>query len=193
MLTDVEYRYLRRNTRRFKMTPDEATAALGAAGVPLLPVFLAFQTAFGGYCPDDDVTYGIVGPDDNNEGEPRVRKQGRLQLVRCDLKNRTQIRLYLDQNGVFYQEDTPVAESFESYLVFAAYVAQTLQPLGWTYIDQERRATKRFRALSEKWEPAPVVPHATDPHHAVHQGPQYFELTLGDDRQLYVRPDLLKG
>ncbi len=195
MLTDFEYRYLRRNKRRFKMTWDEAIAAFAAAGIPPLPAFLEFQTVFGGYRPDEDVTYGIVDPteQDTGDGEPRFMERGGLQLARCDLENRMQIRLQIDQNGVFYYENTPVAESFESYLVFNAYCDQTLLPLGWTSIDPERRATKRFRAFFEKLDAAPVVRRATDQYHSIHQSDQFFAIAIGGNRQLFVRPDLLKG
>ncbi len=78
------------------MTRDEAVAAFQKAGVPTLPAFLDFQTAFGGYAPDDDVTYGVVGGKDES-GEPRWSQEGNLQFVRCDLSNRTQVRMSLDE------------------------------------------------------------------------------------------------
>lgn len=121
------------------MTQAEAAAELAAAGIPQLPAFIEFQTTFGGYSPDEDVTYGIVGLNDEGDGEPRWSEQDELQLVRCDLENRAQIRLRLDQSGVLYYEFNPVAESFESYIVFKAYCDQTLSPLQWTFIDHERQ------------------------------------------------------
>ena len=108
MLTEFEYRYLRSNGRRFKMTRDEATVAFDAAGVPQIPTFLDFQTAFGGYNPDPDFTYGIVGLEDRS-GEPRYSAKGDLQLARCDIDSCIQIRMTIDQNGVFYYDGTPVA------------------------------------------------------------------------------------
>ena len=108
MLTEFEYRYLRSNGRRFKMTRDEATVAFDAAGVPQIPTFLDFQTAFGGYNPDPDFTYGIVGLEDRS-GEPRYSEKGDLQLARCDIDSCIQIRMTIDQNGVFYYDGTPVA------------------------------------------------------------------------------------
>lgn len=143
MLTEFEYRYLRSNGRRFKMTRDEAMVAFDAAGVPQIPTFLDFQTAFGGYNPDPDFTYGIVGLEDGS-GEPRYSEKGDLQLARCDIDSCIQIRMTIDQNGVFYYDGTPVAESFESYIIFSAYLDQTLRQLGWTFIDEERRTTTKF-------------------------------------------------
>ena len=175
------------------MTRAEATSALAAAGIPQLPAFIEFQTAFGGYNPDEDVTYGIVGLNDNGDGEPRWIEQAELQLARCDLQNRTQIRLRLDQNGVFYYEHTPVANSFESYIFFNAYCDQTLSPLQWTFIDHERRATKRFKAFFDNLDAASVVHSATDLYHSIRQSNQYFEIAICGDNRLFVRPDLLKG
>jgi len=193
MLTEFEYQYLRRNKRRFKMTQAEAAAELAAAGIPQLPAFIEFQTTFGGYSPDEDVTYGIVGLNDEGDGEPRWSEQDELQLVRCDLENRAQIRLRLDQSGVLYYEFNPVAESFESYIVFKAYCDQTLSPLQWTFIDHERRATKRFRSFFDNLDYAPHVRSATDQYHSIHKNNQYFEISICGDRRLFVRPDLLRG
>lgn len=193
MLTEFEYRYLRRNARRFKMTHDEAAVAFAAVGIPELPVFIEFQAGFGGYNPDDDVTYGVVGPTHQSDGEPRWSKRVNLILARCDLENRMQIRLQIDQSGLFYYEHTPVAESFESYISFNAYCHQTLMPLGWTFIDHQRRATKRFIAFFEKLDKASVVPSGTDQFHSIRQSDQYFEIAIGGDRRLFVRPDLLRA
>lgn len=175
------------------MTRAEAASALAAAGIPQLPAFVEFQTAFGGYRPDEDVIYGIVELNDKGNGEPRWIEQGELQLARCDLQNRTQIRLRLDQNGVIYYEHTPVATSFESYVRFNAYCDQTLSPLRWTFIDHERRATKRFRAFFDCLDDASFVHTATDQYHSIRQSNQYFELAIGGVQQLFVRPELLKA
>jgi len=113
MLTEFEYRYLRSNGRRFKMTRDEAMVAFDAAGVPQIPTFLDFQTAFGGYNPDPDFTYGIVGLEDRS-GEPRYSEKGDLQLARCDIDSCIQIRMTIDQNGVFYYDGTSRDASLNS-------------------------------------------------------------------------------
>ena len=192
MLTEFEYRYLRSNGRRFKMTRDEAVAAFDVAGIPPIPAFLDFQTAFGGYNPRPDYPYGIVGLEDRS-GEPRFSVEGELQMALCGLDSCVQIRMTIDQNGVFYYDGTPVAESFESYIIFSAYFHQTLLKLGWTYIDEERRTTKRFTKFFQTLEVASVISRVTDQYHSVHQNKQYFETVLGNYRQLFVRPELLKG
>ncbi|MDX1927737.1 MAG: hypothetical protein SFV81_14540 [Pirellulaceae bacterium] len=174
------------------MTRDEALAAFECAGVPPLPAFLDFQTKFGGYAPDLDVTYGVVGLKDHS-GEPRWSQEENLQFVRCDLENITQVRMSLDETGVFYHDGTPVAESFESFIAYSAYSAQTLTPLGWKYIDDERRSTKRFKEFLSNLEQATVVRRATDRYHSVCQSGQYFKVVIGNYQALFVRPDLLKG
>lgn len=190
MLTEFEYRYLRSNGRRFKMMRDETIAAFAVAGVPPLSSFLDFQTVFGGYNPHPDYTYGIVGLEDD---EPRFYEEGNLQLARCDIDGCVQIRMTIDQNGVFYYDDRPVAESFESYIIFSAYFHQTLLQLGWTYIDEDRRTTKRFKRFFETLDVAPSVGRATDQYHSVHQSKEYFETVIGKHRALFVRPELLRG
>ena len=57
MLTEIEYRYLRSEGRRFKITRDEAIVAFDAVGIPQIHTFLDFQTAFGlnGREPPDDL------------------------------------------------------------------------------------------------------------------------------------------
>jgi len=192
MLTEFEYRYLRSNGRRFKMTRDEAMAAFDAAGVPQIPAFLDFQTAFGGYNPDPDFTYGIVGLEDRS-GEPRYSQEGDLQMALCDLDSCSQIRMTIDQNGLYYYDGIPVAESFESYIIFSSYFHQTLLQLGWTYIDEERRTTKRFTKFFKTLDVASVVGRVTDQYHSIHQNKQFFEAVIGNYRQLFVCPELLKG
>ncbi len=192
MLTEIEYRYLRSNGRRFKMTRDEAMAAFDAAGVPQIPAFLDFQTAFGGYNPDPDFTYGIVGLEDRS-GEPRYSQEGDLQMALCDLDSCAQVRMTIDQNGLYYHDRIPVAESFESYIIFSAYLDQTLRVPGWTFIDEERRTTKRFTNFFKTLEVASVVGKVTDQYHSVHQSKQYIETDIGKHRALFVRSELLKG
>ncbi|MFN9416598.1 MAG: hypothetical protein ACK578_03770 [Pirellula sp.] len=192
MLTEIEYRYLRSNGRRFKMTRDEAMVAFDASGVPQIPAFLDFQTAFGGYNPDPDFTYGIVGLEDRSD-EPRYSQEGDLQMALCDLDSCAQVRMTIDQNGLYYYDRIPVAESFESYIIFSAYLDQTLRQPGWTFIDEERRSTKRFAQFFETLEKAPVVGKVTDQYHSVHQNKQYIETSIGSHRALFVRSELLKG
>jgi hypothetical protein len=167
-------------------------AAFDAAGVPQIPAFLDFQTAFGGYNPDPDFTYGIVGLEDRS-GEPRYSQEGDLQMALCDLDSCAQIRMTIDQNGLYYYDGIPVAESFESYIIFNAYFHQTLLQLGWTFIDEERRTTKRFTKFFKTLEEAPVVGKVTDQYHSVHQNKQYIETSIGNHRALFVRSELLKG
>lgn len=179
MLTDFEYRYLKRNPRRFKMTLAECVDSLTRVNVPLHHGFIEFQLSYGGYSPDEDVTFGIVGPSDQPKlcryhQEPRSTISEGVKLARCDLDNRTQIRLHIDEHGKFYFEDIPVAESFESYVRFVAYRLQTLQSLGWTFIDQERRETKRFRAFFDNLEPSAVIDEVTDRFHWVRRSPQFL-------------------
>ncbi|MFK7821722.1 MAG: hypothetical protein AB8G99_23630 [Planctomycetaceae bacterium] len=192
MLTDFEYQYLRRNKRHFKMTRAEAAIALESANVPQLPAFVDFQSKFGGYSPDSDVTYGIVGTNYNSDGEPRSSRQNDLCFARCDLNNRIQIRLRIDENGLFYYEDRPVAESFESYIRFKAYCSAKLQPLGWTFIDHQRRETRKTKAFLKSLKQASAVDCATDNFHSVFRSDQYFQIEIGGNRRLFVRPDLMR-
>jgi hypothetical protein len=99
----------------------------------------------------------------------------------------------IDQNGLYYCDGIPVAESFESYIIFNAYLDQTLRQLGWTYIDEHRRTTKRFTKFFKTLEVASVVGNVTDQYHTVHQNKQYIETAIGKHRALFVRSELLKG
>jgi len=192
MLTDSDYRYLRRNKRRFKMTRSEANEALAAANVPQIDAFIDFQSTYAGYNPEEDVTYGIVGLAAQPDGEPRSDCLRDVTRARCDLDNRIQIRFWIDENGLFYYEQSPVAETFESYVRFQAYCELTLGLLGWTHIDNERRATKRFQKFLNGRVADPVA-NATDQYHSVIRSDDFFEIKICDNPRLFVRPDLLQG
>lgn len=178
------------------MTLDECVKSLRRVNVPLRPEFIDFQLSYGGYSPNEDLTYGIAGPSDQPKlcryhQESRTTTSEGLELARCDLDNRTQIRLHIDEHGKFYFEHTPVAESFESYVRFEAYRLQTLQSLGWTFIDQERRETKRVRAFFDNLEPSALIDEVTDRFHWVRRSSQFFETMICGVKNLFVCPQAL--
>lgn len=192
MLTPADYNYLKRNRRRFKQTADEAKGCLESAGLPVKDVFVRFQSTFGGYRPDSDVTHGIVDPAAKKDAEQRQDvHQGKVR-VRCDLYNLTQVRHWLDEDGLFYYEDYAVAESFESYIRFTGYIARELEPLNWTHVDRERLATARYRNFMDGRK-ADTVAEASDEYHQIQRSEELFRIIRPHFDALYVRPDVLSG
>ena len=193
-LNSREYEFLKRHKRRFKMGPDDAREALRECGVPLKERFTEFQTLFAGYAPEEEVVYGLVGPDRREQDEVRVETWGSERLVRAriDLENWTQIRMWLVEDGTVCYEQLPVAESFESYLRYSAYLHLVLAPLKWTHIPTSRIETKRFQRLLDSWQ-EPVETPIVDRHHSIERSSELFWLNFWGSRRLFVRPDLLKG
>lgn len=192
MLTQADYSYLKRQKRDFKMNREQAITAFERDDVPTIETFVNFQVTYGGYRPEPDLTYGIVKPMGKySEGPARCQTRDGIKYARCDINSLVQIRYWLGENGVFCFEDYPVAENFESYLRFNAYIANTLEPLGWTFIDHERRATKKFRRFLESHN-TETIPQASDQYHNIRRGDTLFWIKRTHYDALYVRPDALK-
>ena len=146
MLSQIVYKYLKRNPRRFKMARKEIVEAFERHSIPTLDLFIDFQLQFGGYCPEpDEMTFGIVTPlgDDFRHDADELN-----DLVRVDfaVDCYVQIGFWMDEHGLIYYDHIPVAESFESYLRHRCYVDSVLDK-NWTRITYDRRKTKKFRKL----------------------------------------------
>lgn len=191
MLGAREFAWLKQHPRAFRMTAAETIARFETCGVPAEPSFVAFQQTYGGYQPHEDLRFGIVEPSGRPEPARVAQWDGELR-VRCDVRSLVQIDYWLAGDGRLYYGDTCVAASFESYVRYHAYLQLQLDPLNWTFIDAERRQTKRFTRLIDSLH-TEIVAEVSDPYHSVRRGEEAFWLEICGRQDLYVCPQRLQS
>ena len=192
MLSTQDFQYLKRNGRAFKMSREEILEAFESKLIPPHETFVSYQQTFGGYRPDPERVYGIVGRGEFDDADRNLVRSNGVDRVRCADDSETQMPLCLDSSGVVYYHDQRIAETFESYLRYKRYVDCDLQQLNWTFIDDQRRSTKRFQLFLEG-QSAKTVSEATDSYHAVRLGKDLFWIEISGGKRLFVRPDTLRN
>ena len=195
MLSSKVYSYLKRNPRRFKMTKEDVLGVFTKCEIPPLPQFVDFQLKFGGYCPDEEMTFGIVTPFGLDDRTCGAEKFNDVVLVEFVVDCLVQISYSLDENGQIYYDGWPVAESFESYLSHRCYVDSQLYVDGqlvdnWTRIIHDRRDTKRFQKLFELQKTSRVA-EASDKFLRVTRNDGLFLVERGEHySELFVKPEI---
>jgi len=190
MLGPSEFQYLKQRPRMFRMTAEEIMVRFQTCGIPAEQRFVDFQLAYGGCQPHEDLCFGIVEPSGKPEPGRVEQWDGELR-VRCDVRSLVQIDYWLAVDGRVYYGPNCVAASFENYIRYSAYLQQQLDPLNYTYIDHERRQTKRFAPLVDSLTTS-IVPEVSDPYHSVRRGDEAYWLEICGRRDLYVCPKRLQ-
>lgn len=190
MLTSDHYRYLKGHGRAFKMSDEDIAAQFETCGIPNHPTFINFQSRYGGYCPEPDLCFGIVEPTSKPEPHRLDEWQGMVR-VRCDVQTLVQIDFWMGTDGTLFYSGVPVAESFERYVHYRAFLFQELRPRKWTWIDHQRQQTRRFELFLSSVE-TDIVERASDKHHSVRLGDDVCKIKICGRTDLYVDPDRLK-
>ena len=194
MLSNADYRFLKRSGREFKMSRTEVLDVFVETETEPTEAFVDFQIQFGGYLPDPGLTYGLFYPTGlgMKSTTPTIEVRDNKTFARCDLKNLNQIVYEIDESGQYYEDGHPLAESFANMVAFNRYLDATLTEQDWKHIPNDRLSTKRYQAFFDE-SALDVVLSVSDKYHQALRNKEMFYIKCGHyEPRLYVSPHVAK-